>query len=61
MGVSPDIEIDNNPKSTYDGEDAQLDHAINVLKEWLEAEPVVLPKQPGPHRDMSQKENGCPM
>ena len=24
MGVSPDIEVDNNPRTTYDGRDTQL-------------------------------------
>lgn len=55
MGVSPDIEVDNNPTSTYKGEDAQLEKAISVLKEWLDKEPVVLPKRPGAHPDMSKK------
>jgi len=59
MGVMPDIEVDNNPKSAYDGEDAQLEHAISELKEWLEQEPVALPKNPGPRKDMSKKESGC--
>ena len=59
MGVKPDIEVDNNPKSAYNGEDTQLDYAVDVLKEWLDREPVVMPKQPGPHRDMSMKEGGC--
>ena len=61
MGVIPDIEVDNNPKLAFDGEDAQLERAISVLKEWLEQEPVALPKDPGPRRDMNTKEgvDGC--
>ena len=61
MGVKPDIEVDNNPKLAFDGEDAQLERAISVLKEWLEQEPVALPKDPGHRRDMNKKEgvDGC--
>jgi len=59
MGVSPDVEVDNNPRTAYDGEDAQLEHAISVLKQWLEQEPVVLPKNPGARKDISKKEDGC--
>jgi len=56
MGVEPDIWIDNDPHQTYGGRDAQLEKAIEVLKDWLEEEPVVLPKSPGRHRDMSLRE-----
>ena len=61
MGVSPDIEVDNNPASAFKGEDTQLERAISVLKEWLAEEPIVLPKQPGPREDKSKKEgiDGC--
>lgn len=59
MGVKPDIEVDNNPKNAFDGDDNQLEHAISVLKEWLQQEPVALPKNPGPRKDMSKKESGC--
>lgn len=53
MGVEPDILVDNNPRPTYDGKDAQLEHAITVLKEWLEQEPVVVPKAPAHKRNMA--------
>jgi len=57
LGVQPDIEIDNNPRTTFDGKDEQMEAAINILKEWLEDEPYVLPNKPGPHTNMSlQKE-----
>ena len=61
MGVSPDIEVDNNPASAFKGEDTQLERAISVLKDWLAEEPIVLPKQPGPREDKSKKEgiDGC--
>ncbi len=57
MGVEPDIEVDNDPRKTFDGRDEQLEKGIQVLKEWLEAEPVVLPQDPGLHRDMSLHSN----
>jgi len=57
MGVEPDIWIDNDPYQTYGGRDAQLEKAIEVLKDWLEEEPVVLPQSPGRHRDMSLHED----
>lgn len=49
MGVEPDFEVDNNPRSAYNGEDAQLIKAISVLKGWLVSEPVTFPK-PGPKK-----------
>ena len=57
MGVIPDIEVDNNPKSAFEGKDEQLERAMKVLKEWLKEEPIALPNSPGPHRDMSKKED----
>lgn len=62
MGVTPDVEVDNNPKSAFDGEDTQLERAVSFLKEWLEEEPVVLPKDPGHRKDMNKREgvdDGC--
>jgi len=53
MGVTPDIVVDNNPKESYEGKDRQLERAIETLKALLEADPVLLPENPGPHRDMS--------
>ena len=47
MGVDPDIEVDNNPRTLYDGKDEQLEKSIEVLAQWLKDEPVVLPKPPG--------------
>lgn len=46
MGVIPDIEVDNNPRTSYEGVDTQLEHAIEVLKDWLQEEPVVVPTAP---------------
>lgn len=57
MGVVPDVEVDNNPRSAFDGIDTQLEHAISFLKEWLEKEPVALPK-PGLYTDLSLRKGG---
>ena len=54
-GVDPDIEVDNDPRLTYDGKDQQLEKAIEVLDEWIRSEPVAFPKEPGPKKDMSLK------
>ena len=59
MGVEPDVVADNDPRETFDGRDEQLEKAIEVLRDWIKDEPVVLPKDPGPHRDMSYTEE-CP-
>jgi len=53
MGVEPDVVVDNNPRATYAGADQQMEAAIQVLMEWLESEPVLLPEDPGRHKDMS--------
>ena len=51
-GVEPDIVVDNLPHATFNGEDAQLQYAIDYLKDKIESEPVddVLPP---PHPDKS--------
>jgi len=53
MGVEPDLEVDNNPRTTYDGKDEQLEAAINYLSDWIAREPIVDPQKPGPKRDRS--------
>lgn len=40
-GVSPDIEVVNPPRSTYQGEDAQLARALSYLADKIEAEPIL--------------------
>lgn len=55
MGITPDVEVDNNPRTTFDGKDEQLEKAIEVLTKWLEDEPLVPPKSPGPHKNMSMR------
>jgi tricorn protease len=62
MGVVPDIEVDNNPRDAYEGRDTQLEVAISVLKEWLQKEAVVMPKNPGRPKNMSKRRKdseGC--
>jgi tricorn protease len=48
VGVKPDIEVDNPPRATAMGQDAQLDAAIAELKKRIAAEPVKDVK-PGPY------------
>lgn len=45
-GVDPDIVVDNLPHETYKGKDAQLEAALNFLKNKLEKEPIVVPGFP---------------
>ncbi|WP_263322140.1 S41 family peptidase [Endozoicomonas sp. Mp262] len=45
-GVEPDIMVDNLPHETFKGKDAQLDAAINYLKNKIAAEPVEMPEPP---------------
>lgn len=47
-GVTPDIEVDNPPRATANGQDAQLDAAIAWLKDAIAKDPVKMPK-PGPY------------
>ncbi|MEL6824682.1 MAG: S41 family peptidase [Pseudomonadota bacterium] len=39
-GVSPDIEVVNPPRASFNGEDAQLDRALSYLLDKIEAEPI---------------------
>ncbi|WP_422042146.1 S41 family peptidase [Roseateles sp.] len=48
IGVKPDIEVDNPPRATHLGGDAQLDAAIEVLKKAIRDQPVRAVK-PGPY------------
>lgn len=53
-GVDPDIVVDNLPHSTFNGEDAQLEAAIQLLQKKLREEPVP-PVAPPKHPDKSLK------
>jgi len=57
-GVVPDIWVDNDPRAAFDGsKDFQLEKAIEVLADWMEEEPVVLPNPPGNYPDKSLSSN----
>ena len=46
-GVAPTVEVDNPPRATYLGEDAQLARALSYLEGKIAAEPIA-PLRPGP-------------
>jgi tricorn protease len=46
IGVIPDIEVDNLPHATFNGEDAQLDAAIRYLQERIAEDPRPVPEPP---------------
>jgi tricorn protease len=39
-GISPDIEVSNPPRATYDGQDAQLAYALSYLIDKIASEPI---------------------
>jgi tricorn protease len=45
-GVEPDLVVDNLPRATFKGEDAQLAAAVSLLKQKLKENPVTLPPVP---------------
>jgi tricorn protease len=45
-GVDPDIEVDNLPHATFAGSDAQLDAAVQYLREEIRKDPRPVPKAP---------------
>jgi tricorn protease len=49
-GVQPDIEVDNPPRASAGGADAQLDTAVDWLLRRLAEDPRPLPRPPGPPR-----------
>ncbi len=51
-GVDPDIVVENLPRATFDGKDAQLEAAIEYLKEHINLHPGVEPQAPA-YPDMS--------
>jgi tricorn protease len=55
-GVDPDIVVDNLPHATFNGKDAQLEAAIDYLKEQISKHPVDIPEPP-PYPDKSFKTN----
>jgi tricorn protease len=58
VGFVPDIEVMNLPKATFDGKDAQLDAAIEHLKELIMADPRPVPQSPAyPDKSFQNKKN----
>lgn len=55
-GFEPDIVVDNLPHATFNGADAQLDRAIQHLKDKIKADPRPVP-QPPAYPDKSFKNN----
>jgi tricorn protease len=53
-GVEPDIVVDDPPHATFAGSDAQLDAAIDLLKQQINADPRPVPQHP-PYPDKSFK------
>lgn len=51
-GVDPDIVVDNLPHDSFNGKDAQLEAAIEYLKEQIQNHPIKRPIQP-PYPDKS--------
>jgi tricorn protease len=51
-GVEPDITVDNLPSATFNGNDAQLQAALDLLKEEIRADPRPVPPAP-PYPDKS--------
>jgi len=45
-GVDPDIVVDNLPRATFEGGDAQLDAAVKYLDDLIRQEPVAVPPAP---------------
>ena len=45
-GVEPDVVIDNLPHATFQGKDAQLTAAVNLLQKKLREQPITLPPVP---------------
>lgn len=55
-GVDPDIVVDDTPHQTFDGQDTQLDAAINYLKREIKDHPVQVPPPPAyPNKAMDYK------
>lgn len=58
-GVEPDIVVDNLPRATFDGQDAQLEAAVAHLQQRLREQPVPMP-QPPPYPSKSVPYNRRP-
>lgn len=55
-GFEPDIVVDNLPHATFNGEDAQLDAAINFLEDLIKKDPRAVPPPPAyPDKSFNNK------
>jgi tricorn protease len=52
IGVKPDLVVDNPPRASFRGEDAQLDAAIAELQKRMAAQPVTAVKPESPYRGL---------
>ena len=58
-GFEPDIEVDNLPYATFNGEDAQLDRAIQFLLNKIEEDPREVPAVPAyPDKSFGSNKKG---
>ncbi|MDA0329867.1 MAG: S41 family peptidase [Gemmatimonadetes bacterium] len=56
IGLIPDIEIDNLPHATFNGEDAQLEAAIRYLQQKIAEDPRAVPQPPAyPNRGFNYR------
>ncbi len=46
VGIAPDVEVENDPKSVAAGHDPQLERAVEITLEALKTKPVTLPPRP---------------
>lgn len=58
VGVSPDIEVDNDPTLFARGEDPQLERAVAEMLEALKKNPVVRPTIPKPPIKLDERSRG---
>ena len=56
-GFEPDIVVDNLPHETFNGKDAQLDAAIELLEKLIAEDPREVPEPPAyPDKSFNNKE-----
>jgi tricorn protease len=54
-GVDPDVVVDNLPRATFDGSDAQLEAAILYLQAKIRTDPVPVPPAPAyPNKPLAE-------
>ena len=46
VGVEPDIEVENDPRSVIGGQDPQLERAVEEVLRMIQENPRVLPDRP---------------